>query len=179
MWCPTPTEEKVSPSHHPSSTNYKDRVSVYALNTSLCLGSSFNSPHHPPSDPRLRGEQRWGDGNRLRDWHQTKEGRKRGKGRWEGGREEWRRRKHAVCRVALSISFSIKSLERNKSRSAPFGLSCSLRFSHFLCLNLMWKASCMPLLITNNPGNSSMPFLQLYFLYCSNKINGGNPNNFS
>lgn len=62
---------------------------------------------------------------------------------------------------------------RNKNRSAPIGLSHSLRFSHFLCLNLMWKASCMPLLITNNPGNSSMPFLQLYFLYCSNKINGG------
>lgn len=89
------------------------------------------------------------------------------------------RRKHAMCGVALSISFSIKSLEKNKTRSAPVGLSCSLRFSHFLCLNLMWKASCMPLLITNNPGNSSMPFLQLYFLYCSNKINGGNPNNFS
>lgn len=106
-----------------------------------------------------------------------KKGGKEGRGGGKG--EERRRRKHAMCRVALSISFSIKSLEKNKTRSAPVGLSCSLRFSHFLCLNLMWKASCMPLLITNNPGNSSMPFLQLYFLYCSNKINGGNPNNFS
>lgn len=106
-----------------------------------------------------------------------KKGGKEGRGGGKG--EEWRRRKHEMCGVVLSLSFSIKSLEKNKTRSAPVGLSCSLRFSHFLCLNLMWKASCMPLLITNNPGNSSMPFLQLYFLYCSNKINGGNPNNFS
>lgn len=47
------------------------------------------------------------------------------------------------------------------------------RFSHFLCWNFMWKASQVSLLITNNPGYTSMPFLQLYFLYCSSKINGG------
>ena len=47
------------------------------------------------------------------------------------------------------------------------------RFSHFLCWNFMWKASQVSLLITNNPGYTSMPFLQLYFLYCSSKLNGG------
>lgn len=69
-----------------------------------------------------------------------------------------------------------QSFQRKGKRK--MSLSHSHRFSPFR-LNLMWKASCMPLLITNNPEYSSMPFLQLYFLYCSNKINGGDPNNFS
>lgn len=119
---------------------------------------------------------RWKQTQRLTP-DKRKEERREGK---VGGRKE-RMEKEKACGVQSSSIYIIfyqifGKKQKQVSSRRPF---CSLRFSHFLCLNLMWKASCMPLLITNNPGNSSMPFLQLYFLYCSNKINGGNPNNLS
>lgn len=86
------------------------------------------------------------------------------------------KRKKKKKRVRPVYIIFYQSFQRKGKRK--MSLSHSHRFSPFR-LNLMWKASCMPLLITNNPEYSSMPFLQLYFLYCSNKINGGDPNNFS